>query len=495
MTTEENDQVLQRKEKLEVLRGDGNAYPNDFRRDTDTREIRHNFAHIDEQTLSDTPTRVTVAGRVMTRRVMGKAGFADMHDEHGKIQIYAQRDRLADGVYNRLFRKLDIGDLIGVVGTLFRTRTGELTVQVEDIRLLVKGLRPLPDKFHGLADVETRYRRRYVDLIVNEQSRETFRRRAQITTSLRRFLDQRGYLEIESPMMQVIPGGANARPFITHHNALGIDLFMRVAQELYIKRCLVGGFERVYEMNRNFRNEGLSTEHNPEFTMLEYNEAYLDYVDYMDLTEEMLRTVTEEVTGSAVVEYQGHQIDLGTPFRRLSLAEAVRSHHGELSEVDCKDAVVLRRHLASLGVEAAVDSDAGELLLEVFEHTVEGTLIQPTFITGHPVAVSPLSRRSASDPDVTDRFELFIAGRELANGFSELNDPQDQEERLKRQASEKASGDEEAMFFDQDYIDALEYGLPPNAGGGIGIDRFVMLLTDSRSIRDVLLFPHLRPEA
>ena len=495
MTTEENDQVLQRKEKLEVLREDGNAYPNDFRRDTDTREIRHNFAHIDEQTLSDTPTRVTVAGRVMTRRVMGKAGFADMHDELGKIQIYAQRDRLADGVYNRLFRKLDIGDLIGVVGTLFRTRTGELTVQVEDIRLLVKGLRPLPDKFHGLADVETRYRRRYVDLIVNEQSRETFRRRAQITTSLRRFLDQRGYLEIESPMMQVIPGGANARPFITHHNALGIDLFMRVAQELYIKRCLVGGFERVYEMNRNFRNEGLSTEHNPEFTMLEYNEAYLDYVDYMDLTEEMLRTVTEEVTGSAVVEYQGHQIDLGTPFRRLSLAEAVRSHHGELSEVDCKDAVVLRRHLASLGVEAAVDSDAGELLLEVFEHTVEGTLIQPTFITGHPVAVSPLSRRSASDPDVTDRFELFIAGRELANGFSELNDPQDQEERLKRQASEKASGDEEAMFFDQDYIDALEYGLPPNAGGGIGIDRFVMLLTDSRSIRDVLLFPHLRPEA
>ena len=495
MTTEENDQVLQRKEKLEVLRGDGNAYPNDFRRDTDTREIRRNFAHIDEQTLSATPTRVTVAGRVMTRRVMGKAGFADMHDEHGKIQIYAQRDRLADGVYNRLFRKLDIGDLIGVVGTLFRTRTGELTVQVEDIRLLVKGLRPLPDKFHGLADVETRYRRRYVDLIVNEQSREIFRRRAQITTSLRRFLDQRGYLEIESPMMQVIPGGANARPFITHHNALGIDLFMRVAQELYIKRCLVGGFERVYEMNRNFRNEGLSTEHNPEFTMLEYNEAYLDYVDYMDLTEEMLRTVTEEVTGSAVVEYQGHQIDLGTPFRRLSLAEAVRSHHEELSEVDCKDAVVLRRHLASLGVEAATGSDAGELLLEVFEHTVEGTLIQPTFITGHPVAVSPLSRRSASDPDVTDRFELFIAGRELANGFSELNDPQDQEERLKRQASEKAGGDEEAMFFDQDYIDALEYGLPPNAGGGIGIDRFVMLLTDSRSIRDVLLFPHLRPEA
>ncbi|GIT26286.1 MAG: lysine--tRNA ligase [Gammaproteobacteria bacterium] len=393
------------------------------------------------------------------------------------------------------FSKARYGDLIGVVGTLFRTRTGELTVQVEDIRLLVKGLRPFPDKFHGLADVETRYRRRYVDLIVNEQSREIFRRRAQITTSLRRFLDQRGYLEIESPMMQVIPGGANARPFITHHNALGIDLFMRVAQELYIKRCLVGGFERVYEMNRNFRNEGLSTEHNPEFTMLEYNEAYLDYVDYMDLTEEMLRTVTEEVTGSAVVEYQGHQIDLGTPFRRLSLAEAVRSHHEELSEVDCKDAVVLRRHLASLGVEAATGSDAGELLLEVFEHTVEGTLIQPTFITGHPVAVSPLSRRSASDPDVTDRFELFIAGRELANGFSELNDPQDQEERLKRQASEKAGGDEEAMFFDQDYIDALEYGLPPNAGGGIGIDRFVMLLTDSRSIRDVLLFPHLRPEA
>jgi lysyl-tRNA synthetase class 2 len=494
MATDSNDQVLQRKQKLDVLRSSTDAYPNDFRRDTDTRRIRDQFDELDEAALTAESVRVTLAGRVMTKRVMGKASFADVQDEHGRIQLYAQRDRLPEGLYAQLFRKLDIGDLIGVTGVLFRTRTGELTVQVEDVRLLVKALHPLPEKFHGLADVETRYRRRYVDLIVNQTSRETFRRRAQITSALRRFLDERGYLEIESPMMQTIPGGANARPFVTHHNALDMELYLRVAQELYIKRCLVGGFERVYEMNRNFRNEGLSTEHNPEFTMLEYNEAYVDYIDYMDLTEEMLRTVALQVTGSTIVHYQGHEIDFGAPFVRQTLLQSVLECNTQLSEDDCNNAALLREYLASRSIDIPPVDSPGEVLLEVFEHTVEASLMQPTFITGYPVVVSPLSRRNASDAEIVDRFELFIAGRELANGFSELNDPQDQAERLRRQAAQKAGGDQEAMFFDQDYIDALEYGLPPNAGGGIGIDRLVMLLTDSRSIRDVLLFPHLRPD-
>jgi lysyl-tRNA synthetase class 2 len=398
-------------------------------------------------------------------------------------------------VYNSVFKKLDIGDIVGVSGVLFKTRTGELTVNVRSLRLLVKSLHPLPEKYHGLTDIETRYRRRYVDLLVNQESREVFRNRAATVRALRRFLDQRGYLEIESPIMQSIPGGANARPFVTHHHALDVDLYLRVAQELAIKRCLVGGFEKVYELNRNFRNEGLSTQHNPEFTMLEYNEAYVDFVDYMNLTEEMLREVSGEVTGKTILNYQGEQIDFSKPFARFSMAEAVCEHNGSLSVGDCSDPEALADHVRSIGLEVPQGKTAGELLLALFEETVESKLISPTFITGYPAEVSPLSRRQEANPDFTDRFELFVAGRELANGFSELNDPEDQAQRFREQAKSKAQGNQEAMFYDADYVTALEYGLPPNAGGGIGVDRYVMILTDSPSIRDVLLFPHMRPEA
>jgi lysyl-tRNA synthetase class 2 len=431
----------------------------------------------------------------MTKRVMGKAAFAHVRDESGDIQIYAQRDSLPEGIYNGLFKKLDLGDIIGVEGTLFRTRTGELTVNVTDVRLLVKALRPMPEKYHGLTDIETRYRQRYVDLLANQDSKEVFRKRARTMASLRQFLDARDYLEIESPIMQAIPGGANAKPFITHHHALGVDLYLRVAQELAIKRCLVGGFERVYELNRNFRNEGLSTQHNPEFTMLEYNEAYKDFNDYMDLTEEMLREVAIDVTGSAVVNYQGTPIDFGKSFNRMTMAESVCEFNSGLTSSDCIDIGPLTRLAQTLGIEVNDHHSSGEILLSIFEETVEDKLIAPTYITGYPAEVSPLSRRQDDDPNLTDRFELFVAGRELANGFSELNDPEDQAQRFHDQAKAKAKGDEEAMFFDADYITALEYGLPPNAGGGLGVDRYVMILTDSPSIRDVLLFPHMRPES
>lgn len=371
----------------------------------------------------------------------------------------------------------------------------KLTVNVTNVRLLVKALRPMPEKYHGLTDIETRYRQRYVDLLANQDSREVFKKRARTMASLRRFLDARDYLEIESPIMQAIPGGANAKPFITHHHALGVDLYLRVAQELAIKRCLVGGFERVYELNRNFRNEGLSTQHNPEFTMLEYNEAYKDFNDYMDLTEEMLREVAIDVTGSAVVNYQGTPIDFGKPFNRMTMAESVCEFNSRLTSSDCSEIEPLTRLAQTLGIEVSEHHSAGEILLNIFEETVEEKLITPTYITGYPAEVSPLSRRQDDDPNLTDRFELFVAGRELANGFSELNDPEDQAQRFHDQAKAKAKGDEEAMFFDADYITALEYGLPPNAGGGLGVDRYVMILTDSPSIRDVLLFPHMRPES
>ena len=492
--TEDNEQVLQRREKLAALKETGDAYPNDFRRDTSSAAILNAHADVDAATLESQQIEVKLAGRLMTKRIMGKAAFAHLRDESGDIQIYAQRDVLPEGVYNEVFKKLDMGDIIGVQGVLFRTRTGELTVGLREVRLLVKSLRPLPEKYHGLTDIETRYRQRYVDLLANQDSKEVFRRRARTISALRNFLNARGYLEIESPIMQVIPGGANAKPFVTHHHALGIDLYLRVAQELSIKRCLVGGFERVYELNRNFRNEGLSTQHNPEFTMLEYNEAYKDFNDYMDLTEQMLREVAIEVTGSAQCAYQGDVIDFGKPFTRLSMAEAVCEYNKGLMLSDCSDRDALMRHAEKVGVEMQNPGSAGEALLTLFEETVEHHLISPTYITGYPAEVSPLSRRQNGNPALTDRFELFAAGRELANGFSELNDSEDQAERFREQAQAKAQGDEEAMFFDADYIHALEYGLPPNAGGGLGVDRYVMILTDSPSIRDVLLFPHMRPE-
>ena len=491
----DSEQVAQRRAKLSALREAGNPFPNDFRRDSEAASLLEKFGNEENDALEANPVEVRIAGRLMTRRVMGKAAFAHVRDESGDIQIYAQRDTLPEGVYNSVFKKLDIGDIVGLTGVLFKTRTGELTINVRDFRLLVKSLHPLPEKYHGLTDIETRYRRRYVDLLVNQESRDVFRKRAATITALRRFLDRRGYLEIESPIMQSIPGGANARPFVTHHHALDVDLYLRVAQELAIKRCLVGGFEKVYELNRNFRNEGLSTQHNPEFTMLEYNEAYVDFVDYMDLTEEMLREVAGEVTGKTCLSYQGEKIDFSARFNRLTMAEAVCEHNSQLSVADCADPDALARCAASAGLEDVQQLTAGELLLTLFEETVESKLTAPTFITGYPAEVSPLSRRQDNDPEFTDRFELFAAGRELANGFSELNDPEDQAQRFREQAQAKAQGNEEAMFYDADYVTALEYGLPPNAGGGLGVDRYVMILTDSPSIRDVLLFPHMRPES
>ncbi|MFL6713234.1 MAG: lysine--tRNA ligase [Sulfurifustis sp.] len=487
-----NEQIAQRRAKLVELRRQGNAFPNDFRRNALAGALQAAYGDKDAAALDVTPVRVTVAGRMMTRRIMGKASFCHLQDMSGQIQLYLQRDVLAD-VYES-FKKWDIGDILGAEGTLFKTKTGELSIKVDAVRLLTKALRPLPDKFHGLVDQEARYRQRYVDLIMNESARRTFRRRIAIIDYLRRFLNERDFLEVETPMMQVIPGGATARPFITHHHALDMPLYLRVAPELYLKRLVVGGFEKVYEINRNFRNEGLSTRHNPEFTMLEFYQAYADYRDLMDLTEEMLRGLAREVLESTQLSYQGETYDLAKPFRRLTLREALLHFNPALaSSVDSLDR--LRDYVRQQGMEVKPSYGLGKLHYELFEKTVEMHLREPTFITEFPTEVSPLARRSDSDPLVTDRFELFVGGREIANGFSELNDAEDQAERFRRQVEEKNAGDEEAMHYDADYIRALEHGMPPTAGEGIGIDRLVMLFTDSASIRDVLLFPHMRPEA
>ncbi|HSH40860.1 MAG TPA: lysine--tRNA ligase, partial [Arenicellales bacterium] len=445
--------------------------------------------------LEEEPVRVAIAGRMMSRRIMGKASFAHIQDRSGRIQIFVQRDSLPDGFYNQKFKKWDIGDILGVEGELFRTRTGELSVRVAEIRLLTKALRPLPEKFHGLSDQEMRYRQRYVDLIMNPEVRRIFRTRAETIQFIRQFFNEREFLEVETPMMQAIPGGAVARPFVTHHNALDMELYLRVAPELFLKRLVVGGFERVFEINRNFRNEGVSTQHNPEFTMLEFYQAYADYTDLMDLTEALMRGLARAVAGGETIEYQGATIDFSKPFKRISVAEGVLEHNPSLAEADLRDLEKLSGHGRSLGIEGQPHWGEGKWLMEIFEKTAEEALEQPTFVTLFPVEVSPLSRVNDDDPTVTDRFELFITGREIANGFSELNDAEDQAERFHRQVAEKQAGDEEAMHFDHDYIRALEYGMPPTAGEGIGIDRLVMLLTDCASIRDVLLFPHMRPES
>jgi len=491
----EGEQVARRRAKLAALRRAGAvAFPNDFRRDALAAELHERFAGHDAEALERAAVRVRVAGRMLSRRVMGKASFAHLLDGSGqRIQLYLRRDELPEGAYAE-FKGYDLGDILGAEGAVFRTRSGELSVKVDGIRLLAKALRPPPEKFHGLADPELRYRRRYLDLMVNPEVRETFRRRSAIVAAIRRFFVSRGFLEVETPMMQPIPGGALARPFRTHHNALGIDLYLRVAPELYLKRLVVGGFERVFEINRNFRNEGVSTRHNPEFTMLEFYQAYADYRELMDLTEVLLREVAGEVLGTSTVRYGGRDYDLGSPFRRLTVAEAVAEHNPELAGADLGDRARLAAHAAGLGIAPEPGWGAGRLLLEIFERTVEERLEQPTFITEYPTEVSPLSRRNDERPEVSDRFELFIAGREIANGFSELNDPEDQAERFREQAASRAAGDDEAMYYDADYVRALEHGMPPTAGEGIGIDRLVMLLTDSPSIRDVLLFPLMRPE-
>jgi lysyl-tRNA synthetase class 2 len=425
---------------------------------------------------------------------MGKASFAHLQDMSGRMQLFVQRDALEEGFYNQQFKKWDIGDIIGAEGVLFKTKTGELSVKVDSLKLLTKALRPLPEKFHGLSDQELRYRQRYVDLIMNQASRETFRQRTRIVQFIRNFLDGRGFMEVETPMMQVIPGGATARPFATRHNALDMDMFLRIAPELYLKRLVVGGFERVYEINRNFRNEGLSTRHNPEFTMLEFYEAYADYHDLMDLTEAMLRELCQHVLGSQQVSYQGDSYDFAAPFQRMSVKESILHFNPDITEQQIDSLEQTTVIAEKLQIPLKPSYGLGKVQIEIFEKTVEHRLMNPTFITAYPTEVSPLARRSDNDPFVTDRFEFFVGGREIANGFSELNDAEDQAERFRKQVAEKEAGDDEAMHYDDDYVRALEHGMPPTAGEGIGIDRLVMLLTDSPSIRDVLLFPHLRPE-
>lgn len=490
---DENRLIAQRREKLAELREKGNAFPNDFRRNVMNAELAVEYENISKEDLEKTPKRVKIAGRLMTKRVMGKASFANIRDMSGNMQLYVKRDDLAEGVYAD-FKRWDLGDIIAAEGVMFRTQKGELSVLVDDIRLLTKSLRPLPEKFHGLSDQETRYRQRYVDLIMNEASRKTFIIRTKVIDGIRRFLMAKDYLEVETPMMQAIPGGATAKPFTTYHNALDMDLFLRIAPELYLKRLVVGGFERVFEINRNFRNEGLSTRHNPEFTMVEFYQAYADYNDLMDLTEEMLRTVTQDVLGTSKVHYQGTDLDFAKPFKRMTIIESILHFNPEINAEQLATLEPATKIAEGLGIPLKPSYGLGKVQIEIFEKTVEHRLMEPTFITAYPTEVSPLARRSDNDPFVTDRFEFFVGGREIANGFSELNDAEDQAERFKAQVAEKEAGDDEAMHFDDDYIRALEYGMPPTAGEGIGIDRLVMLLTDSPSIRDVLLFPHMRPE-
>ena len=480
---EDNKLVEERREKLKALRAKGNAYPNDFRRKDLSRDLVARFGSRSKEELEKEKPPATVAGRMMLKRVMGKASFATLQDGSGHMQAYITQDTPG---YEE-FKHWDLGDLLGVEGHLFRTMKGELTVHATKVRLLAKALRPLPEKFHGLSDHEMRYRQRYVDLIVNPESRKVFEVRSRVIHSIREVLLQENYLEVETPMMQPIPGGAAARPFKTHHNALDMELYLRIAPELYLKRLVVGGMERVFEINRNFRNEGISTRHNPEFTMLEWYCAYQDWNYMMDLTERLVRAAA----GQPSVTYQGKVIALDKPFARLAIPDAIRQQG---IEGDLRDRKLLSSQLNRLKVEHKDMQGWGALQLMLFETVAEKHLIQPTFITDFPAEVSPLARRRDSDAALTDRFELFIDAKEVANGFSELNDPEDQAARFLEQAKAKEAGDQEAMYYDADYIRALEYGLPPTAGAGLGVDRLVMLLSDSPSIRDVILFPHMRPE-
>jgi len=493
---DENRLIAERRDKLHTLKAETTAYPNDFRPNTNAAVLHLRFAEDDTATLAELDETFALAGRMMAKRVMGKIAFVKVQDGTGTMQFVIQRDNLPEGLYQQ-FKQWDIGDIIGGSGSIFRTQKGELSVKPTELRLLTKSLRPLPEKFHGLTDTETRYRRRYVDLIMNEESKRVFHVRSRIIRFIRDFMEAPGreFLEVETPMMHPIPGGAAARPFVTHHNALDLQMFLRIAPELYLKRLIVGGMDRVYEINRSFRNEGISTRHNPEFTMLEFYWAYADYNDLMDLTETMLRELANAVTGDTTVVYEGQGIDFGSTFDRISVEESVRKFNPELADVELWDIASLRTICGERDIHVDDSWGEGKVLIELFEATVESKLTDPTFITSYPTEVSPLSRRNDENPLITDRFELFIAGREIANGFSELNDPEDQAARFQQQVSQKDAGDLEAMHYDADYIRALEYGMPPTAGEGIGIDRLVMLFTDSASIRDVLLFPYMRPEA
>jgi lysyl-tRNA synthetase class 2 len=490
---DENQIVAERRGKLNALRARGNAYPNDFVRDALAGELHDAHDQKTHEELDQQAITVSVAGRMLLKRVMGKASFATLQDMSGRIQLYITTDALGADAHDA-FKHWDLGDIVGARGSLFKTKTGELTVKVTELRLLAKALRPLPEKFHGLTDQEQKYRQRYVDLITSPESRRVFIARSAIVQAMREFFVARGYLEVETPMMHPIPGGAAARPFITHHNALDTDLYLRIAPELYLKKLVVGGLEKVFEINRNFRNEGISTRHNPEFTMLEFYEAFRDYRYLMDLTEALLREVAQKVCGKTTIEYQGTSIDLGRPFDRLTMADAIAKYDPRHALADLGRPEYLKAALAKVGAEVLGSDGLGVLQLKLFEATTEDKLVQPTFIVAHPTDVSPLARASDANPAVTDRFELFITGREIANGFSELNDPEDQAARFVAQVEAKEAGDVEAMHYDADYIRALEYGLPPTAGEGIGVDRLVMLLTDSPSIRDVILFPQLKRE-
>ena len=493
MSTEnENDLIAQRRQDLKELRKTGNAYTNQFKRDSLALDLHAQYKNKSKEELEGESIKVAVAGRMMSRRIMGKASFAHIQDMSGKIQLYVRRDDLVDGVYNDGFKKWDIGDIIGATGTIMKTNKGELSIHVDSIELLTKSLQPLPEKFHGLTDQEIRYRQRYVDLIMNEETRNTFKIRSRVIEFLRSYLKNENYTEVETPMMHVIPGGATARPFTTHHNSLDMELFLRIAPELYLKRLVVGGFEKVFEINRSFRNEGLSPRHNPEFTMLEFYQAYSDYEDLMDLTEDMMRKLTSNLFDSNQVSYQDETYDLEKPFDRMTVLESILKHNKEINDSDLQSLEKIRNVAEKLEIPFEENYGLGKIQIEIFEKTVESKLLSPTFITQFPTEVSPLARKNSDDPFVTDRFEFFIAGREIANGFSELNDPEEQAERFNKQVEEKKAGDAEAMYFDDDYIKALEYGMPPTAGEGIGIDRLVMFLTNSPSIRDVILFPHMR---
>lgn len=489
----EDDLISQRRAQLQAYRDQDKAYINTFRRGSLSADLITAYDSKTKEELEAMHVTVSVAGRMMSRRVMGKASFAHLQDMSGKIQLYVRRDDLPEGVYNTEFKKWDIGDIIGATGTIMKTNKGELSIQVDSIQLLTKSLRPLPEKYHGLTDQEMKYRQRYVDLIMNQQTRETFQVRSQVISFIRQYLTQQNFMEVETPMMHVIPGGATARPFITHHNALDMQLFLRIAPELYLKRLLVGGIERVFEINRSFRNEGLSARHNPEFTMLEFYQAYADYEDLMTLTEDLLRNLVKDIIGSYEVTYQGDQYDLSQPFQRLTVKESILQFNPDISADELESLDKIQVLAKRLDIPLEDNYGLGKIQIEIFEKTVESKLMQPTFITEYPTEVSPLARMNNDDPFITDRFEFFIGGREIANGFSELNDPDDQAQRFQKQVAEKEAGDDEAMHFDGDYITALEYGMPPAAGEGIGIDRLVMFLTDSPTIRDVILFPHMRP--
>ena len=489
-----NDILLQRRAKIDEFRAQGiNPFANDFTVSHNTADVKTAHADHDAAALEEVNHHYALAGRMMARRDFGKAAFIQIQDRTGKLQVFVKRDEVGDDCFQH-FRKLDIGDIVGVSGRPFRTKTNELSLRADSIRLLTKSLQVLPEKWHGLTDVETRYRQRYLDMIVNPQVREVFQKRSRIVSLIRDYMVRHDFLEVETPMMQPVAGGATAKPFVTHHNTLKMDLFLRIAPELYLKRLVVGGFERVFEINRNFRNEGISIQHNPEFTMMEFYQAYATYQDLMDFTESLICHVTQEVVGNLVIPYGGKEVDLTPPWDRLTLREAIVKYGGVEPEL-LEDKAQALAYANSLGLELDDSIGHGKLLTEIFDEVVEPKLWNPTFITEYPTEVSPLSRKNDANPEVVDRFELFIVGRELANAFSELNDPIDQKERFLGQLAEKEAGDEEAHAMDEDYIRALEYGLPPTAGEGIGIDRLVMLLTDSASIRDVILFPQLRPES